>query len=55
MIYLSMRSDHSFWSSTGSDTHEAHEYLIYELREISIVTHIELLPYQAHFQQGYVI
>jgi hypothetical protein len=57
MIYLLIHSDHpfTFWSSTGSNTQEAQEYLIYELREISIVTHVELLPYQACLQQRYLV
>ncbi|CAG9332824.1 unnamed protein product [Blepharisma stoltei] len=43
-----------YWSSTGSVTTDANEYLIYELIDTSIVASVHFMCYRAGFQGGVI-
>ncbi|KAH6578517.1 hypothetical protein BASA61_000275 [Batrachochytrium salamandrivorans] len=43
---------HTFWSSTGSENPLSNEYLIYKLKQPSIITGFEIKPFKANFQRG---
>lgn len=45
--------NNNFWSSTGADHKDSHDYLVFKLKSpLSVIHAIQLDPYRALWQQG---